>query len=69
LRKQGERFVVKAGDKEFAVSAHKVQGERYGGVGSSRGSSSPRANRRRGCRVAFAPGLSPCSVTRKMGND
>jgi CRISPR-associated protein Cas1 len=25
LRKQGERFVVKAGDKEFAVSAHKVQ--------------------------------------------
>src|SRR5262249_10840288 len=25
LRKQGEQFVVKAGDKKFAVSAHKVQ--------------------------------------------
>src|SRR5438270_7396267 len=25
LRKQGDRFLVKAGDKEFAVSAHKVQ--------------------------------------------
>jgi CRISP-associated protein Cas1 len=25
LRKQGERFVVRAGDKELAVSAHKVQ--------------------------------------------
>src|SRR5579871_153539 len=25
LRKQGDRFLVKAGDKQFAVSAHKVQ--------------------------------------------
>jgi hypothetical protein len=25
LRKEGERFLVKAGDKQFAVSAHKVQ--------------------------------------------
>jgi CRISPR-associated protein Cas1 len=25
LRKQGDRFLVKAGDREFAVSAHKVQ--------------------------------------------
>ncbi len=25
LRKQGERFLIKAGDKELAVSAHKVQ--------------------------------------------
>jgi len=25
LRKQGEQFLVQAGDKKFAVSAHKVQ--------------------------------------------
>jgi hypothetical protein len=25
LRKQGDRFVIQAGDKKFAVSAHKVQ--------------------------------------------